>query len=189
MIALKIIVVLLIIIMLELFLIAIMIISIIVIIALFIIMFIIFIMLLIIAHGKPRKKPQPGNLPRPGFEPGPPGFSARRADRYSTGVDSRRRREDKIKMDLRKVGYDDRQWINLAQDRDRWRAYVRAAMNLRVLKSHFSDTELAREEWKAWLKSWFPVHIPLAALNDVSVARTQSHKTDTEYKSPPLSSQ
>ncbi|KAJ4435452.1 hypothetical protein ANN_18067 [Periplaneta americana] len=37
-----------------------------------------------------------------------------------------------LKMDLREVGYDDRDWINLAQDRDRWRAYVRAAMNLRV---------------------------------------------------------
>ncbi|KAJ4434726.1 hypothetical protein ANN_23294 [Periplaneta americana] len=43
----------------------------------------------------------------------------------------RRRWEDNIKMDLREVGYDDRDWINLAQDRDRWRAYVRAAMNLR----------------------------------------------------------
>ncbi|KAJ4439177.1 hypothetical protein ANN_15136 [Periplaneta americana] len=44
---------------------------------------------------------------------------------------SRRRWEDNIKMDLREVGYDGRDWINLAQDRDRWRAYVRAAMNLR----------------------------------------------------------
>ncbi|KAJ4435165.1 hypothetical protein ANN_23741 [Periplaneta americana] len=26
-------------------------------------------------------------------------------------------------MDLREVGYDDRDWINLAQDRERWRAY------------------------------------------------------------------
>ncbi|KAJ4441477.1 hypothetical protein ANN_11332 [Periplaneta americana] len=43
----------------------------------------------------------------------------------------RRRREDNIKMDLRKVGYDDRDWIDLVQDRDLWRAYVRAAMNLR----------------------------------------------------------
>ncbi|KAJ4450460.1 hypothetical protein ANN_01885 [Periplaneta americana] len=48
----------------------------------------------------------------------------------------RRRWEDNIKMDLREVGYDDRDWLNLAQDRDRWRAYVRAAMNLRFLKSH-----------------------------------------------------
>ncbi|KAJ4436577.1 hypothetical protein ANN_16610 [Periplaneta americana] len=44
----------------------------------------------------------------------------------------RRRWEDNIKMDLREVGCDDRDWINLAQDRDRWQAYVRAAMNLRV---------------------------------------------------------
>ncbi|KAJ4427876.1 hypothetical protein ANN_23882 [Periplaneta americana] len=43
----------------------------------------------------------------------------------------RRRWGDNIKMDLREVGYDDRDWINLAQDRDRWRSYVRAAMNLR----------------------------------------------------------
>ncbi|KAJ4444710.1 hypothetical protein ANN_06507 [Periplaneta americana] len=40
---------------------------------------------------------------------------------------------DNIKMDLREMGYDDRDWINLAQDRDRWQAYVRAAMNLRSL--------------------------------------------------------
>ncbi|KAJ4433726.1 hypothetical protein ANN_16037 [Periplaneta americana] len=44
----------------------------------------------------------------------------------------RRRWEDDIKIDLREVGYDCRDWINLAQDRDQWRAYVRAAMNLRV---------------------------------------------------------
>ncbi|KAJ4444111.1 hypothetical protein ANN_05900 [Periplaneta americana] len=44
----------------------------------------------------------------------------------------RRRWEDNIKMDLREVGYDGRDWINLAQDRDQWRAYVRAEMNLRV---------------------------------------------------------
>ncbi|KAJ4445942.1 hypothetical protein ANN_12628 [Periplaneta americana] len=43
----------------------------------------------------------------------------------------KRRWEDNIKMDLREVGYD-RDWINLAQDRDMWRAYVRAAMNLRI---------------------------------------------------------
>ncbi|KAJ4449068.1 hypothetical protein ANN_00463 [Periplaneta americana] len=47
----------------------------------------------------------------------------------------RRRWEDNIKMDLREVGYDGRDWINLAQDRDQWRAYVRAAVNLRFLKS------------------------------------------------------
>ncbi|KAJ4441904.1 hypothetical protein ANN_11764 [Periplaneta americana] len=44
----------------------------------------------------------------------------------------RRRWENNIKVDLREVGYDDREWINLAQDRDRWRAYVRTELNLRV---------------------------------------------------------
>ena len=44
----------------------------------------------------------------------------------------RRRCEDNIKMDLREVGSDPGEWIDLAEDRDQWRAYVRAVMNLRV---------------------------------------------------------
>jgi hypothetical protein len=44
----------------------------------------------------------------------------------------RRRWVDNIKMDLREVGWDGRDWIDLAQDRDRWRTYVNAVMNLRV---------------------------------------------------------
>ena len=44
----------------------------------------------------------------------------------------RRRWEDNIKMDLQEVGYGDMDWIELAQDRDRWRALVNAVMNLRV---------------------------------------------------------
>jgi hypothetical protein len=43
-----------------------------------------------------------------------------------------RRWLDNIKMDLRDVGWDDRDWIDLAQDSDRWSAYVNAVMNLRV---------------------------------------------------------
>jgi hypothetical protein len=39
---------------------------------------------------------------------------------------------DNIKMDLREIGWDGRDWINLAQDRDRWRAHVNAVMNLLV---------------------------------------------------------
>jgi hypothetical protein len=44
----------------------------------------------------------------------------------------RRRWVDNIKMDLREVGCDGRDWIDLAWDRDRWRAHVNAVMNLRV---------------------------------------------------------
>ena len=43
-----------------------------------------------------------------------------------------RRSEDNIKMDLREVGCDSTDWIALAEDRNRWRAYVRAVINLRV---------------------------------------------------------
>jgi hypothetical protein len=35
-------------------------------------------------------------------------------------------------MDLREVGGDGIDWIDLAQDRDWWWAYVNAVMNLRV---------------------------------------------------------
>jgi hypothetical protein len=44
---------------------------------------------------------------------------------------SRRRWEDNIKMDLQEVGCG-MHWIELAQDRDRWRAVVNAEMNLRA---------------------------------------------------------
>ena len=40
--------------------------------------------------------------------------------------------EVNIKMDLREVGGDPGEWISLAGDRDQWRPYVRAVMNLRV---------------------------------------------------------
>ena len=44
----------------------------------------------------------------------------------------RRRWKDNIKMDLKEVSCDLRNWIALAEDRDQWRVYVRAVMNLRV---------------------------------------------------------
>ena len=44
----------------------------------------------------------------------------------------RHRWEEIIKMDLREVGCDPGEWIDLAEDMDQWRAYVRAVMNLRV---------------------------------------------------------
>jgi hypothetical protein len=40
--------------------------------------------------------------------------------------------EDNIKMDLREVGWEGMDWIDLAQDRDRWQALVNEVMNFRV---------------------------------------------------------
>jgi len=45
---------------------------------------------------------------------------------------STRRWEDNIKMDLEELGCGSTDWIELAQDRDRFRALVKAVMNLRV---------------------------------------------------------
>jgi hypothetical protein len=44
----------------------------------------------------------------------------------------RRRWEDNIKIDLQEVGWGGMDWIDMAQDRDIWRALVNAVMNFRV---------------------------------------------------------
>ena len=44
----------------------------------------------------------------------------------------RRRWEDNTKINLQEVGSGGMDWIDLAEDRDRWRALVNAVMNLRV---------------------------------------------------------
>ena len=44
----------------------------------------------------------------------------------------RRRWEDNIKMDLQDVGEGCGNWMELSQDRDRWRALVNTVMNFRV---------------------------------------------------------
>jgi hypothetical protein len=44
----------------------------------------------------------------------------------------RRRWVENITLDLRGTGWDDMDWINLAQDKDQWRALVSTIMNLQV---------------------------------------------------------
>ena len=57
----------------------------------------------------------------------------------------RRRWEDNIKIDLQAVGYEGMDWVQLAQDRDRWRAFMNAVMNFRVRKMR-GISGLASEE-------------------------------------------
>ena len=44
----------------------------------------------------------------------------------------RRRWEDNIKMDIQEVRWGDMDWIDLAQDRNMWRAVVNAVVKLRI---------------------------------------------------------
>jgi hypothetical protein len=44
----------------------------------------------------------------------------------------RHRLVDNIKMDLREIGWDGMDWIDLAQDTDKWRSLVNTVMNFRV---------------------------------------------------------
>ena len=46
---------------------------------------------------------------------------------------SRHRWEDNMRMDLQEMGNGGMDWIELAQDRDRWRALVSTVMNFRVV--------------------------------------------------------
>jgi hypothetical protein len=44
----------------------------------------------------------------------------------------RRRWVDNIEINLREIGWDGMDWIELAQDKNKWRALVNTVMNLRV---------------------------------------------------------
>jgi hypothetical protein len=39
---------------------------------------------------------------------------------------------DKVKIDLREIGWDGVDWIHIAQDKDQWKALVNTVLNLRV---------------------------------------------------------
>jgi hypothetical protein len=47
-----------------------------------------------------------------------------------------------IKMDVREIGWDGMDWIDVAHDRDQWRALLNTVMNLRV------------REVLEWLHNW-----------------------------------
>ncbi|KAJ4443153.1 hypothetical protein ANN_04803 [Periplaneta americana] len=60
-------------------------------------------------------------------------------------IKCRKQKTDVVKrvqlVDLREEGYDDTDWINLAQDRDRWWAYERAIMNLWIPQKPVSNPD------------------------------------------------
>ncbi|KAJ4439682.1 hypothetical protein ANN_07810 [Periplaneta americana] len=68
-----------------------------------------------------------------------------------------RRRWEDIKMDLREVGNDDRDWINLAQDRDRWRS---SDWPLRVVSVRSAAAECYRDDLHATANA-SNGHVPL----------------------------
>ena len=59
-------------------------------------------------------------------------FLVKKTEGKKTLGRSRRRWDFNIKMDLQELGCGYMDWIEVAQDRNRWRAFVNAVMNLRV---------------------------------------------------------
>ena len=58
--------------------------------------------------------------------------TVRELARYKLDLVGMHRWEDNIKMHFQEVGYEGMDWIDLAQERDGWRALVNAVMKLRV---------------------------------------------------------
>jgi len=81
---------------------------------------------------KSRRMRWAGHVARMGEMRGNTGFLVGKPERKRPVGRPRPRWEDNIKMDLQEVECGGMDWIDLAQDRDRWRALVNAVMNLRV---------------------------------------------------------
>jgi hypothetical protein len=87
----------------------------------------------IIRQIKSRRMRWVGHVARKGEERNVYGVLMRKPEGKRPLGRPRRRWEDGIRMDLRDIGWGSVDWIQLAQDRDRWRAVVNMAMNRRVV--------------------------------------------------------
>jgi hypothetical protein len=81
---------------------------------------------------KSRRMKRAGHVARMGEGRGAYSILVRRPKGRRPLERPRRRWEDNIKMDLQEVGWGGVDWIDMAKDRDRWRALVSAVMNLWV---------------------------------------------------------
>ena len=81
---------------------------------------------------KPRRMRRAGHVARMGESRGAYRVLVGKSEGKRPHGRPRRRWKDNIKMDLRDVGCEGMDWIELAQDRNRWRALVNAVMNLRA---------------------------------------------------------
>jgi hypothetical protein len=88
---------------------------------------------IIIRQIKSRRNRWAGHVARMGEERDVYKVLVRNPEGKRTLGRSRSRWEDGIRMDVRETGWGSVEWIQLAQDRDRWRAVVNTVMNLRVL--------------------------------------------------------
>jgi hypothetical protein len=87
----------------------------------------------IIRQGKSRRMGWAGHVARMGEERTVYRVLMGKPERKRPLGRSRHRWENGIRMDLRETGWESVDWIQLAQDRDRWRALVNTVMNLRIL--------------------------------------------------------
>jgi hypothetical protein len=59
---------------------------------------------------------------------------------------------DNIKMDLGEIGWDGMDWIELAQDRDQWRALVKTGMNLIIAGNFLNGCTISSFSGRAQLR-------------------------------------